>query len=107
MIGRYLLVLAGAFVITSGLLYFMQSVAVRMTGGDNTLYYLVNDFIPAPDRGRQRPVAPPVPEVAPARPAVSPRDQEAGVVPESMPDTNDGSDGLRIEPWQAPAAVPE
>jgi len=101
-------------VITSGLLYFMQSVAVRMTGGDNTLYYLVNDFIPAPDRGRQRPAAPPLPETAPARPAVSVSGGEPVSVAERAPDTNVGSDGLLIEPvkpledaLQPPAAVPE
>lgn len=114
MIVRYLIVLSGACVITSGLLYFMQSVAVRMTGGDSTLYYLVNDFIPAPDRGRQRPAAPPVPEAAPTRPAVAVSDEGSGAVAGPVPETNVGSDGLRIEPvkpledvLQLPAAVPE
>jgi hypothetical protein len=72
MIGRYVVVLVGALAVTIGLLFFMQQLVLRVTGdGDGTLYFLINDVIPAPDRGRQLPQAPPPPQAAPTRPSLS------------------------------------
>ena len=102
MIVRYLAILAGAFVITAGLLYFMQSVAVRLGGGDRTLYYLVNDFIPAPDRGRQRATPPPAPEAAPARPGLSAPDEPSvgATEPSAAGATGTEREDLQIQPLQ-------
>jgi hypothetical protein len=67
-IARLLIALIGAAVITVGLLLFMNEAANRFVLRDPMLYFRIADFIPAPDRGRQRPEAPPSPELAPERP---------------------------------------
>jgi hypothetical protein len=87
---RYAVVVLGALVITGALLFFMQRAAEGLRRVDPLKYFTIANFIPAPDRGRQLPKAPPKPEEQPARPEVSydaasggiPRDEEAGAPPD-------------------------
>jgi hypothetical protein len=87
---RYAVVVVGALLITGALLFFMQRAAEGLRRVDPLRYFAIANFIPAPDRGRQLPKAPPKPEEPPARPAVSydaasggmPGDEEAAAPPD-------------------------
>jgi len=68
MIARLLIAIGGAAVITVGLFLFMDHVANRFVLRDPTQYFAITDFIRAPDRGRQLPDVPVIPEAAPDRP---------------------------------------
>ncbi len=89
MIPRLLLAAAGAAAITIGLLLLMDDVTNRYLLNDPTRYFRITDYIPAPDRGRQLPDLPVVPEVAPERPRFEDSDDE------EQPD-------LEILPWKSP-----
>ena len=65
MITRYLIATVGALAITLGLMFFMMGVAQRYVTRDPTRYFQITDFIPAPDRGRERLQPPPDPRLAP------------------------------------------
>jgi hypothetical protein len=98
MIARYLIVLVGALVITTGLLFFMQKLVVHVSGGDNVLYFLVNDIIAAPDLGRQLPEAPPQPGLAPTRPVLSAPLDAQGAERSDTAASEDLSPELGLEP---------
>ena len=94
MIPRLLLAAFGAAAITIGLLLFMDDVTSRYILRDPTQYFRITDYIPAPDRGRQLPDLPVVPESAPDRPRLENPEEE--VLP--------GDEPL---PWELPEdAVP-
>ena len=77
MISRLLFAAFGAVAITVGLLLLMDDVTSRYIMRDPTLYFRITDYIPAPDRGRQLPDVPVVPEIAPDRPEFEhPEEQE-------------------------------
>ena len=65
MIPRLLLAAFGAVAITVGLLLLMDDVTSRYILRDPTQYFRITDYIPAPDRGRQLPDVPVVPQLAP------------------------------------------
>ena len=68
MITRLLFAVVGAVAITIGLLLFMDDVTGRYLLRDPTQYFRITDYFSAPDRGRQLPDVPVVPEIAPERP---------------------------------------
>jgi hypothetical protein len=68
MITRYLIATVGALAITLGLMWLMKDIAVRYVTRDPIRYFQIHDFIPAPDRGRERPQPPPDPRLAPGVP---------------------------------------
>ena len=68
MISRLIIAALGAVAVTIGLLLFMDDVTSRYLLRDTTQYFRITDYIPAPDRGRQLPNVPVVPESAPDRP---------------------------------------
>ena len=82
MISRILLATLGAGAITIGLFFFMNDVANRFVLRDPTQYFAITDFIRAPDRGRQLPDVPIIPEAAPDRPELEFEDEEA--LPEEL-----------------------
>ncbi len=89
MFSRVLLAVLGAVVITIGLLLLMDDVTSRYLLRDPTSYFRITDYIPAPDRGRQLPDIPVVPETAPQRPeAEYPEDEE--------------QPGGELPPWELP-----
>ena len=65
---RYVIAFVGAVSITIGLLLFMNDLIVRFLERDPIQYFSITNFIPAPDRGRQLPDAPPTPAAAPDAP---------------------------------------
>lgn len=77
MIHRLLLAVFGAVAVTIGLLLLMDDVTSRYILRDPTQYFRITDYIPAPDRGRQLPEVPVVPQNAPDRPEFEhPEDEE-------------------------------
>jgi hypothetical protein len=64
---RYLVVTLGAVIITAALLLFMQKAAIKLSRPETLKYFAIADFIPAPDRGRQKPKEIPKPELTPER----------------------------------------
>jgi hypothetical protein len=101
MLTRYLLALVGALAITIGLLLFMHDITERYVLRDPTRYFRILDFIPAPDRGRQRVPPPTDPRLAPEMPELEhdPLQEPRPLEPEPE---------LRIDPEiLTPAVVPE
>ena len=76
MIPRLLLAAFGAAAITIGLLFFMNDVTSRYLLRDTTQYFRITDYFPAPDRGRQLPDIPVIPEAAPDRPQFEIQEEE-------------------------------
>lgn len=76
MIIRLLAAVLGAAAITIGLFLFMDDVANRFVLRDPTQYFAITDYIRAPDRGRQLPVVPVIPEAAPDRPLLDLDEEE-------------------------------
>lgn len=68
MITRYLIAIIGALAITLGLFFFMNDLAQRYVTRDPTRYFQIMDFIPGPDRGRERVRPPSDPRLAPEVP---------------------------------------
>tara|TARA_B100000315_G_C14232502_1_gene431643 strand:+ start:158 stop:493 length:336 start_codon:yes stop_codon:yes gene_type:complete len=62
---RYVIAFIGAVAITIALLLFMNDLVSHFLLRDPTRYFAITSFIPAPDRGRQLPDAPPTPTNAP------------------------------------------
>ncbi len=85
MISRLLMAVFGAVAITIGLLLFMDDVTSRYLLRDTTQYFRITDYFPAPDRGRQLPEIPIVPEAAPDRPQFENPEEEAIPVEEPLP----------------------
>ena len=79
---RLIIAVVGALAITIGLFFFMDEVANRFVLRDPTQYFAITDYIRAPDRGRQLPDVPVVPEAAPERPEFEL--EEEGVVTEEI-----------------------
>ena len=77
MISRILLAMLGAGAITIGLLFFMNDVSNRFVLRDPTQYFAITDYIRAPDRGRQLPDVPIIPEAAPDRPGLEFEEERA------------------------------
>ena len=77
MISRILLATLGAGAITIALFIFMNDVANRFVLRDPTQYFAITDYIRAPDRGRQLPDVPIIPEAAPDRPELELEEEEA------------------------------
>ena len=65
---RYTIAVVGAASITIALLLFMNDLVNRFILRDPIQYFAITNFIPAPDRGRQLPDAPPSPAAAPNAP---------------------------------------
>jgi hypothetical protein len=76
MIVRLLVAIFGAAAITIGLFLFMNDVANRFVLRDPTQYFAIADFIRAPDRGRQLPEVPVIPEATPDRPQLELDEEE-------------------------------
>jgi len=76
MIVRLLVAIFGAVAITIGLFLFMNDVSNRFVLRDSTQYFAITDFIRAPDRGRQLPEIPVVPEATPERPQLEFNEEE-------------------------------
>lgn len=85
MISRLLLAALGAIAVTIGLLLFMDDVTSRYLLRDSTQYFRITDYFPAPDRGRQLPNVPVVPESAPVRPEFEHPEEEELPVHEELP----------------------
>jgi hypothetical protein len=85
MISRLLLAAFGAAAITIGLLLFMDDVTSRYLLRDSTQYFRITDYFPAPDRGRQLPDVPVVPESAPGRPEFERPEEEELPILEELP----------------------
>ncbi|MYF69415.1 MAG: hypothetical protein F4181_05295 [Proteobacteria bacterium] len=85
MIPRLLLAAFGAVAITIGLLLLMDDVTSRYILRDPTQYFRITDYIPAPDRGRQLPEVPVVPEIAPDRPEFEHPEEEEQPADEVLP----------------------
>ncbi len=85
MIHRLLLAAFGAAAITIGLLLLMDDVTSRYILRDPTQYFRITDYIPAPDRGRQLPDVPVVPEIAPDRPEFEHPEEEEQPADEVLP----------------------
>ncbi len=85
MIPRLLLAAFGAVAITIGLLLFMDDVTSRYLLRDTTQYFRITDYFPAPDRGRQLPDIPVVPEAAPDRPQFEIPEEEEQPGDEPLP----------------------
>ena len=77
---RYMIAFIGAAAITIALLLFMNDLVGRIFLRDPTRYFTITDFIPAPDRGRQLPDAPPSPAVAPNAPVFDDESTEGVIV---------------------------
>jgi len=67
---RYTIAFVGAISITIALLLFMNDLISRFFERDAIQYFAITNYIPAPDRGRQLPDAPPTPTDAPAAPVL-------------------------------------
>ncbi len=65
---RYTIAVVGAATITIALLLLMNDLVNRFVLRDPVDYFAIASFLPAPDRGRQLPDAPPSPAVAPDTP---------------------------------------
>ena len=85
MIPRLLLAALGAIAVTVGLLLLMDDVTSRYILRDSTQYFRITDYIPAPDRGRQLPDVPVVPQVAPDRPEFEHPEEEEQPADEVLP----------------------
>ena len=85
MIPRLLLAAFGAAAITIGLLLFMDDVTSRYLLRDTTQYFRITDYFPAPDRGRQLPDIPIIPETAPDRPQFENPEEEEQPGDEPVP----------------------
>ena len=85
MISRLLFAALGAVAVTIGLLLFMDDVTSRYLLRDSTQYFRITDYIPAPDRGRQLPNVPVVPESAPDRPELEQPEEEDLPALEELP----------------------
>jgi hypothetical protein len=79
---RYAIAFIGAVSITIGLLLFMNDLIGRFFVREPIQYFSITDYIPAPDRGRQLPDAPPAPSAAPAAPELE-FEPDEGVVMET------------------------
>lgn len=86
MIIRYLIAVLGALAITIGLLMFMNDVTQRYVRDDPLRYFRIMDFIPAPDRGRQRIERPTDPRLAPKVPELEPEPLQQEAAPETEPE---------------------
>ena len=85
MISRLLFAALGAIAVTIGLLLLMDDVTSRYLLRDSTQYFRITDYIPAPDRGRQLPNVPVVPESAPDRPEFEQPEEEELPTLEELP----------------------
>ena len=85
MISRLLFAALGAIAVTIGLLLFMDDVTSRYLLRDSTQYFRITDYIPAPDRGRQLPNVPVVPDSAPDRPEFEHPEEEELPTLEDLP----------------------
>ena len=85
MIPRLLFAATGAIAVTIGLLLLMDDVTSRYILRDSTQYFRITDYIPAPDRGRQLPDVPVVPQVAPDRPEFEHPEEEEQPADEILP----------------------
>ena len=85
MISRLLFAALGAVAVTIGLLLLMDDVTSRYLLRDSTQYFRITDYIPAPDRGRQLPSVPVVPESAPDRPEFEHPEEEELPTLEELP----------------------
>jgi len=65
---RYAIAFIGAASITIAMLLFMNDLVNRFILREPVQYFAIANFFPAPDRGRQLPVAPPRPLAAPNAP---------------------------------------
>ena len=107
MIPRLLFAALGAIAVTIGLLLFMDDVTSRYLLRDSTQYFRITDYFPAPDRGRQLPDVPVVPQIAPDRPEFEhPEEEElpaSDVLPWELPEeaTPDLEEQLLLEERQA------
>ena len=97
MIIRYLIATIGALAITLGLMFFMKDIAQRYVTRDPTRYFQITDFIPAPDRGRERVRPPSDPRLAPDVP-----DLEHDPLRERAPPAPDPMDRLDPEILREP-----
>ncbi len=77
---RYAVACIGAVSITIALLLFMNDLINRFFERDVIQYFAITNFIPAPDRGRQLPTAPPAPTAAPDAPELEYAIEEVVVV---------------------------
>jgi len=93
MIVRYLVAVIGALAITIGLFLFMNDVTQRFVTKDPVRYFRIMDFIPSPDRGRQRVRPPSDPRLAPDMPEL-----EHDPLRESSPGFNPDDPALSVDP---------
>ena len=77
---RYTIAFIGAAAITIALILFMNDLVGRFILRDPTRYFTITDYIPAPDRGRQLPDAPPSPAIAPDVPEFDDESTEGVIV---------------------------
>ena len=85
MIPRLMFAALGAIAVTIGLLLLMDDVTSRYILRDSTQYFRITDYIPAPDRGRQLPDVPVVPQIAPDRPEFEHPEEEEQPADEVLP----------------------
>lgn len=77
---RYTLAVVGAASITIALLLLMNDLVNRFILREPVEYFAIASFLPAPDRGRQLPDAPPSPAAAPDTPELEYENSENVVV---------------------------
>ena len=110
MVSRLLLAVIGAAAITIGLLLLMDDVTSRYLLRDSTQYFRITDYLPAPDRGRQLPDVPVVPEAAPERPEFEQPEEEDQpadeIVPWELPEEAAPNLEEQLLPEERQAAVP-
>ena len=103
MIIRYLIALVGAAAITIGLLMFMNGFTQRYVTRDPIRYFRIMDFIPGPDRGRQRVKPPTDPRLAPKMPEL-----EHDPLQGAPSDEGEEEPGVTIDPeLLRPPVMPE
>ena len=76
----YTIAVVGAATITLALLLLMNDLVNRFILREPVEYFSIASFLPAPDRGRQLPDAPPSPAVAPDTPELEYESSEDVVV---------------------------
>lgn len=92
MILRYLIAVIGALAITIGLLMFMNNITKRYVNRDPLRYFQIMDFIPGPDRSRERIAPPSDPRLAPDVPEL-----ERDPLQDALP-SNEFEPGVTIDP---------